>query len=323
MRIKLLIHLILLMCFAGAIEIPHNTLVLEYLFSHASEEKYNELIKLRALHYDRAEHMLKIEDIFQSSSDLDLKTYTAILKPHQIDIEKGKAAFMKSLDYSLDIHQWAYVQWLLAHNEDEALNGMMKHLRSSDQIWTPVLIDKTENNFQIDYYLSTQFFLSRYFIELYIKNNIEHIDPDWDGDKLYLWLALLPSVRKDFTFDIPSDNLDYIDRFIFNSIYYVQNKNNELNDYETTVHGYNPGFHKLDPFIDSLDSLYNDIDMQIDIWDDCECMEEYGTFMMKVVLGRVLNDNDKLPISDLDKIIVLENSFEYFQNNYLIQIRNG
>ena len=93
-RIKLLIHLILLMCFAGAIEIPHNTLVLEYLFSHATEQKYNEMIKLRALHYDKAEHMLIIEDIFQSSSHLDLKTYTAKLKPHQIDIKKGKAAFM-------------------------------------------------------------------------------------------------------------------------------------------------------------------------------------------------------------------------------------
>ena len=93
-RIKFLIHLILLMCFAGAIEIPHNTLVLEYLFSHATEQKYNEMIKLRALHYDKAEHMLIIEDIFQSSSHLDLKTYTAKLKPHQIDIKKGKAAFM-------------------------------------------------------------------------------------------------------------------------------------------------------------------------------------------------------------------------------------
>ena len=71
------------------------------------------MIKLRALHYDRAEHMLKIEDIFQSFSHLDLKTYTAKLKPHQIDIKKGKAAFMQSLDYSLDIHEYPLnIDWI-------------------------------------------------------------------------------------------------------------------------------------------------------------------------------------------------------------------
>ena len=64
--------------------------------------------------------------------------------------------------------------------------------------------------------MNKRFLLSRYFIELYIENNIEHIDPERDGDKLYLWLALLPSLMEDFTFDIPSDDIDYIDRFIFN-----------------------------------------------------------------------------------------------------------
>ena len=52
------VYIIVFMCFGRSMEIPHDTFLLEFLFSHASEQKYNEMIKLRAMHYDMAKLVL-------------------------------------------------------------------------------------------------------------------------------------------------------------------------------------------------------------------------------------------------------------------------
>ena len=92
-KLKPISIILLLLCCLGAKDIPHNKMVLEFLFSNAAEMKYHELIKLRALNYEKAKHILVLEDIFNTYSSLDLNLFSEKLQPHQINVIKGKENF--------------------------------------------------------------------------------------------------------------------------------------------------------------------------------------------------------------------------------------
>jgi len=312
-KLKPISIILLLLCCLEAKDIPHNKMVLEFLFSNAAEMKYHELIKLRALNYEKAKHILVLEDIFNTYSSLELNLFSEKLQPHQINVIKGKENFNQKGGGHFDVHQWAYIHWLLFHEKTEELLSILKHLSDTDQIWVPIYIDNREGDYIIEYFINTQFMLSRYFIENYMKDNMQYFDPVDEGDKLYLWYSLFPEVNIDNQIKSIGNDLDYYEQLVVNNIYLNTEKKQSLNDFESSVQYYNSTQNNMLSIIESLESQYNDINMH-KIWDDCECMEEYGVFVMKVMLGRILIHNEYKPIEDLNEMRTLEGSFEYFQN---------
>ena len=142
----------------------HKTMILEYLFSSASEIQYKELIKNRTYDsYEGAIWIMNIENHFDRYANLGYSEY--IDKMRSIDVELYNVT--KNIQYtpldSFRIKEWAYIHWLLRNDEMVRLNKIFDRFENTDQIWKPVLIEKTSDGLDLEYYVSTQFWFSRYF----------------------------------------------------------------------------------------------------------------------------------------------------------------
>ena len=66
---------------------------------------------------------------------------------------------------------------------------------------------------------------------------------------------------------------------------------NNLTHIELDLHKSQLNPNTLLKHVQLLDSLINDYDMQSNIWEDCECAEDYGIFMMNILLSNLFISN--------------------------------
>tara|TARA_B100000315_G_C14495583_1_gene549795 strand:- start:37 stop:1200 length:1164 start_codon:yes stop_codon:yes gene_type:complete len=309
---KIVLFTLSIIVIADANNFNHDKMLLEYLFSFSAENKYNDLMDLRSLNYKKAKEILEIEDVMSQNTNLDFDSYVGILLPYDIDPKLGRAEIFKDPISTIDIHEWAYIHWLLSNNPAGILNKLISYISDFNQIWKPAIMSRTKENNEIGYYLKTQFQFSRYIIERELKENIDSIG---NPENKYVWLTLIPELAAYESIAIPDEYVDYYDRFLLSSLNLAMGRKNELTQIERDFHNFNSDSDLLIHYVHKIDSLVNDYDMQNNIWEDCECVEEYGLFIMKILLAKIFIANNKQPINEMDKIQTLEMAFLNFQNS--------
>ena len=290
----------------------HNQLIIEYLFSSSAESKYQELLSLRALNYKDAKDVIEIQNVISNNTKLDFDSYSEILLSHEIDTKLGEKNLYKNPINNIDLDEWAYIHWLMDNDQSTLLKKLINYIDDLNQIWEPAITGKASKDNTIGYYLHTQFEFSRYLIRTIINEKIGSLKYP---EEQYIWLSLFPDIKTEIT---SLDNViedDYFERFVINSINLQLGKKNNLTDIELDLHKSQMNPNKLLKHVQLLDSLINDYDMQSNVWENCECVEEYGIFMMNILLLNLFTSKKYRALTEFKEIDATALALNYFQNS--------
>ena len=92
-------------------------------------------------------------------------------------------------------------------------------------------------------------------------------------------------------------------------------KKNNLTNIELDLHKSQMNPNKLLKHVQLLDSLINDYDMQSNIWENCECVEEYGIFMMNILLLNLFTSKNYRALTEFKEIDGTALAINHFQNS--------
>tara|TARA_A100001011_G_C14005451_1_gene713239 strand:- start:19 stop:783 length:765 start_codon:yes stop_codon:yes gene_type:complete len=181
--------------------------------------------------------------------------------------------------------QWLYIEWLL-ENDRSQLMSQVSSTPNTDIFLDPFLVEESSFG-NIDYHLSTQFKLVKLAIETRAKKKLKNLE---DLEERFIWSAIL-NTEEDLN-------------ALLNSIFGIN----------LTISDYYSGSKKacdLGAYTTKSSTFY-DIPELEDTWDECECMEDYASMLMKLNLAKIFINEKAMPLVQIEDIACLEKYFDEF-----------